>query len=648
MVICEARRSNILSALLPGPSSTRPFVYLCLLTKELFNKSGMFQNLTQGFLRAAEIPQERPCLGRMPLGISSWSVRLCILLGTAILVYGASLLVIICSFLALGHAIAWYHPLIALVMTSLFLWHGIGVYFGSGKVLASVVIAACLVVLAWFSLASSQRMFDHSWDGQTYHAEAVFKLSEGWNPFYEALPQGPAYWSSHLPFHSRGPWYHAAALYKLTGQFSQAKAFNGLYLFASFFLSVAALSTFRGLSGWWVVLLSALLALNPVTVSQWFTMYVDGQLASLITSFLALAILIYRYGHSTLMLGFIAAIILVLNVKLTGVVYAGILTAGYVLWSLPQSRKVRTKRILVSIIGGYALGIVFVGYSPYVTRSPSEWATFQKFLLADVERNSPTGFGEMNGFETFLKSAFSKPQILPHPTPQWKVPFSTSMAELREFRAADVRVAGWGPIFGETMALALIALILLIVAHWRRVRMSGVLGWLCVLIFVSVSANPYAWWARFSPQLWVVPILITVWILYVARNAWLRRVAYLLALLLCINAGSVLAVNMATALIGKAMIESQLSALLVGAREGPIAVALNGWVAVRLRLIENGVRYVEVASSEQLPCEKAQQNRIFSWAGADYCGEEQPGLKELVERHRSVFLISLIDLARGR
>jgi hypothetical protein len=179
-------------------------------------------------------------------------------------------------------------------------------------------------------------------------------------------------------------------------------------------------------------------------------------------------------------------------------------------------------------------------------------------------------------------------------------------------------VAGWGPIFGETLALALIAVIILSFARWWQVKMSAILGVWCALILASVFSNPHAWWARFTPQLWIVPILITLWTLYITRRTWLRGVAYPIALLLCINSGAVLLMNIAGVQIGNALVESQLSALQMRARERPIHMALNRFVSARVRLLESRVQYIEVVSSDQLPCEQRWQRRI-ALTEAEYC-----------------------------
>jgi len=283
-----------------------------------------------------------------------------------------------------------------------------------------------------------------------------------------------------------------------------------------------------------------------------------------------------------------------------------------------------------------------------MNRSLSEWKDSKQWLLADADRNAPVGFRGSEGWKNLARSVFSKPQILPRPAPEWKIPFSVSTADLIEFRAADVRVAGWGPLFGETLALVLVLVIVLWFTRRWHARMSAVIAVWCALLLVSALVNPYAWWARFTPQLWIVPVLLTFWMIYITRRTWLRRVAYSLAFLLGVNASLILGVTLAGVLIGNALLESEMRSLRMQARDGPIPVALNGWVAVRMRLSERGVRYFELPSSADLPCGKERQGRMFAWAGADYCRKEEPGLRERVKPHRSISLLSLIDLIRGR
>src|SRR5262249_32768172 len=146
------------------------------------------------------------------------------------------------------------------------------------------------------------RIYDISWDGQTYHAEGIEQLASGWNPFWEAPHNGPAfrlhsgYYSgpSQLSFSPKGAWICAAALYKFSGSFEAGKACHLMLILACFLCSFAALSTFRSIKWRWILILSLLIASNPVSVCQMFTYYVDGQLSSLLGITIGLLILIYR------------------------------------------------------------------------------------------------------------------------------------------------------------------------------------------------------------------------------------------------------------------------------------------------------------------------------------------------------------------
>jgi hypothetical protein len=199
--------------------------------------------------------------------------------GIAILVFAAALLLINSILLMVGIPVTGYQVIIASVFTVGFIWWGVRFDFSDhcrrwfGEMLALMIVL--FVVSVWLNGLIN----DASFDGQTYHAEAIIHLHNGWNPFYEFTPKDAAF-ADYLGFFSKGAWINAAAIYGLTGNIEQGKVFNTLLLIASFGISLSALSTFQTLSRRQVFLFSALLAFNPVSMCQQFTFYVDGQLAS--------------------------------------------------------------------------------------------------------------------------------------------------------------------------------------------------------------------------------------------------------------------------------------------------------------------------------------------------------------------------------
>jgi len=275
------------------------------------------------------------CLSTERAMRKSGMTKLSILLGAILLAFACSLLLVSSTLFFLGVPISWFHVPVAAMMAAGFGWWAVNYYFQHDRVrVFGIVFGSAVISFFLFAILSS-RIYDLSWDGQTYHAEAMVQLANGWNPFRDVAPPGlvlhknPWFFPIYLTFFPKAPWICAAALYKLSGSFESGKAFHLLLILACFLFSFAALSTFRSIKWQWRLILSLLIAFNPVSVCQMFTYYVDGQLSSLLAITIALLILVYRRPDPVLKVVLTLAVILMINVKLTGALYVSIVTGGY-------------------------------------------------------------------------------------------------------------------------------------------------------------------------------------------------------------------------------------------------------------------------------------------------------------------------------
>ena len=147
------------------------------------------------------------------------------------------------------------------------------------------------ILIMVFLMYSSGMFYDISYDGQVYHQEAVIQLANHWNPFQQYLLKEQSQSAMLLNHYAKGPWVYEAALYTVTGQIEQSKAFNFLVMTASFLLTFSTLKS----SKWSTKqssLFSLLLALNPVSIYQALSFYIDGS-TSLLLCLLALSYRIF-------------------------------------------------------------------------------------------------------------------------------------------------------------------------------------------------------------------------------------------------------------------------------------------------------------------------------------------------------------------
>jgi hypothetical protein len=115
---------------------------------------------------------------------------------------------------------------------------------------------------------------------------------------------------------------------------------------------------------------------------------------------------------------------------------------------------------------------------------------------------------------------------------------SRGFDELKKFGGtADLRIGGFGPFFGITIAVTLLAASLLIRGPRNGIGFATV----ALATLLSVVVNPQMWWARFVPQMWLLPVLV-------AAAASRSRIAKALALIIVLLLG----VTSLIAVVGRA------------------------------------------------------------------------------------------------
>ncbi|MFC0213936.1 hypothetical protein ACFFK0_16005 [Paenibacillus chartarius] len=494
---------------------------------------------------------------------------------------------------------------------------------------ALLISAICAAV----SVYSAGVIYDTSYDGQVYHYFAVLQLQSGWNPIYD--PMGiDLIWVNHYP---KGVWFIAAAIYTLTGFAETGKAVNVIVMASSFFAALAVLlavfsaerkgEAFSGLSalsrGSAAVLIAASAAMNPVTSMQLFTYYNDGIIGSLLLLLAAaLAYFTYTYERRALWLS-AGAVVLLINVKFTAIAYAGILCATMVaavairLWlenkdgsmqggeggvkaRLLAVLKARAMwRPITVLLATAAVAVVVIGWNPYVFNTVKQGHPFYplagKGALDIMTVNSPADFHNHTRWYKFAVSYTSKTEdvIAPnvtHRSAWWPIDWR-QFANLN----VDTRIAGFGPLSRWLLVLTPALGLLIVMLRWRVGVVAAFAG---AGLLASVFINPEPWWARYVPQLWLVP-LVFVAAAWRARQ-WLLRGAGAAVLAMCF----ISAYLCADISIGRAYKQSQeVKAQLQDMQGKQVALFSEAFKAPAQRMKEWGIDYREV-KKEDLRCKQ--------------------------------------------
>ena len=495
-----------------------------------------------------------------------------------------------------------YFPL-ALTLGNFFFIYLSRKSFSVSEVVINVIVLNTLIAVAYLI---SIRVLDTSYDGLWYHQPAVVKLADGWNPIYNPNYEINQYdktnflWIQHYP---KSAWIMGACIYKASGQIESAKLINFITIFCVFFYSYHVFSSFFKKHIFYSIGFSLLVSLNPVAVAQLLSNYVDGIIAgmlSLIT--LALLNLEFQNGRLAKLNWFVlgSSMIIVTNLKFTGLFMAGIVIGIFSLywWWKREPWKLIFRRYLW-IFAIAATSFFVLGFNPYVINYTRYGHVFYPLNLKEqyavFEQNEPVMLRGRSAVEKFFISLSSETinNIQTKNIP-WKNPLSVTRKDIRAFAGTDVRIAGLGPLF----LLALILSIAAFLATFYKMSKSykSILLVVVISILVSVVSVPLAWWARYTPQFFLFPLLLLAFSLITAENQGLRVRKYLSMtafFILLLNLSIVAVPNVIANRIKTKLIRKEMSELR--SRKTPLLINFSSteFQALRIRLKEANVSFTD-------------------------------------------------------
>lgn len=455
------------------------------------------------------------------------------------------------------------------------------------------LVAATLHVVAGFVAVA---LPDGSWDGLAYQQEAVLRLVAGWNPLFDSADG----WNSgiYLNHYPKGSWYAAGAVLASTGHVEAGKLFNVTLMVSAWALVSAALLRLTSLGVSVAALVAALVALNPVVISQNMTFYVDGMLGSLFSVLVASLALFVATAQRRYVAVALLATCLMINVKFTGVVYAAAVLglAVPIVWrwhGLVAARRFAGSAALTGIVGMFVLGS-----APYVRNIREQGAPFYPASPPPAHRpdllrtQRPANFTDADRFTRFLMSNFSRSEHVRAPDiTRLKFPLSVEASELRGIYGPDMESGGFGPLYGALFLLAAAASVVLISNPASRT--SGSLVLLAVsCVLVSVFVHGETWWARFVPQAWLVPMLVAIGSLTLPRRSPAAWLGYALLVLAAANV-LLIGANVGWRELTYARMTND-SLQQMSAADRPVSVYLFPFLSLRQRLHERGVDFTIV------------------------------------------------------
>lgn len=415
--------------------------------------------------------------------------------------------------------------------------------------------AGLLLVLLVASLLLSAFFFDFSWDGQWYHQSAILRIAHDWNPLrqpMQGLGDRREQWLHH---YAKGPWFAAATIFATSGQMELGKCIDWLMMFASFLGTLAACLD-AGLRRSRSLAIATIGAINPVVISEITTYLVDGVMVSSLVLAAAATITALRQPRPAVLAAAVAASMVCINAKFTGLVYLCFLLAAAAVWCFFQARKALAP-FAFAAAGTLVLGTCVLGYNPYVTNT---WYRHQPLypILGSAKYPSlaQQGADGNEKYETpknmvgrplpvrFAHAIFGRPGNQPYRegrNASWMWPFTARPHDLYTYTFQDPRVAALGPFFsgGFLLSFALGVWLLFTLdssSRWRLLLASAT-------IIASLLLSRHSWWPRYGPQLWFLPIVPLIFALQENTPRPQVRLAWALCAVLLVDAAVVAAVR---------------------------------------------------------------------------------------------------------
>lgn len=499
-------------------------------------------------------------------------------------------------------------------------------------ILVALCILAIIFTLFYVSILINGKIYDISYDGQTYQQEAVIQLAQGWNPDYQYLdPNVIGLDQKWIDYYPKSAWINEAYIYMLSGNIETGKAMNMILLFASIALVYAAIVEVGLMNPLNAFFVSLLVAANPVNIYEMFTYYVDSQLMTLFTCLAALLMIAYMRKHWLALLGVFMAATLLVNVKFTGALDAVLLIGVFVIIIVrSEHTEIAKKGILVSL-AALLVGGFLMGFSPYVTnivRYGNPGYPLEGTGAIDLKPyNVPGDYIDKNSLQIMFLSFFAQSDTLKGvgTTSTYKLPFTYSPAELTAFRYTDQQEGGFGPLFGGIIIISglIIASYFIFRPYFRKKPKYGTMFWVGIMaiafIILMSVINPISSLARYVPQAYLLAV-IPIIILMSFRRPFPVILGYVVMGLVFYNSYLIANVYVNYALTTSATWKTELTQLATDSQTAPVQVLFNEFKSNRIVLQEAGINYTTVPNAAD--CVNPQE--LLPESTTDFCNVPAP------------------------
>ncbi len=412
------------------------------------------------------------------------------------------------------------------------------------------------------------KTYDLTVDGNSYHKTAIAFIKNGWNPFYESARDFQKnnnkvikiskdtkldLWIEHYP---KATWILAATIYNMTGNIESGKCITMIFSIMLFLISFNILKNIINKN--WAFIISLLVVLNPIVLAQLFTYYVDGLMGILFLIEILLLFLVEpkQKTNKLIWINIITICTVFTNLKYTGLLCSGVIAATFYFYWLIKYRKDKEfflifKRITINFIITFITAIFLVGANSYIKNTLDHhnplYPIIGKNKVDIITTMQPKSFKNKNMIEKFVISLFSKSENVTYgeKEPTIKYPFKLYKTEIDELHAADLRIGGFGPLFALITIITTPIFIYLVFKVTKKDKeISSYIFLSLISIIVSSILVGENWWARYVPQLYLIPIGTIFLLIYIRKyneKIKINKLATLISLIVIIANMSIFA-----------------------------------------------------------------------------------------------------------
>lgn len=358
-----------------------------------------------------------------------------------------------------------------------------------------------LFIFFVLSLVFAMCFIDVSFDGRCYHFTLENLFRHGYNPIYDNIYEFSKNNNIFYNLVFANSYPNALEVirsnfYLIFNNMESSKIVNFLFAFSTFFYSIYFLN--RKLDKIKTFVLSICIFSLTVLITQINTKMADFSLYCVFIMQLFSIILIDKNEDTKKNSAvFILSSILSIALKYTGLYTSLIMIAVYFIFKRNKD-FIKTTAII-------AISSLILCLQPYCTNILKFKNPFYPSLgynkLDFMTGQNPKEFKNKPYIYKFVRSMFSSSSDARINNPEtppifWKVPFTLHFD--MPFVQEELRISGFGHLFSGIFIISVIFSLWLMIKKKKGILVFSI-------IYLTVLLNPLCWWARFVPQLQMLP-----------------------------------------------------------------------------------------------------------------------------------------------